>query len=246
MPWRPLTDNGAGYLSFYYSDPLARYPVRELTKRSDNKSDPNIETGTYGLFSTCEPHMRNKIVTNGIGSLFFVTRLGDRGRHLTGYYTIGWYTEGVRGAKNKDWALAASQIRLISPIPLADIAAAVPACAGRFRTQKPVDAATTAKLRKIVDSHDDITDRYVSEVHRIERFAKSRTGYSYPSWGRFLGFTWDDAAQFYFRGDGAVTAPNSTPSGRWRCVACGAVVPNAALLKQCPACREMATLTPFE
>jgi rubrerythrin len=239
-------DNSAGYLSFYYSDPLARYPVRELTKRRDNKSDPNIETGTYGLFSTCEPQMRNKIVTNGTGTLFFVTRLRDRRRHLTGYYAIGWYTEGVRGAKNKDWALAASQIRFITPIPLDDIATAVSACAGRFRTQRPLDAASTARLRKIVDTHDDITDRYVDELHRIERFAKSRTGYAYPSWGRADGFSWDNAAQFYYQGDDAVPAPNSTRSGRWRCATCGAVIPNAALLKQCPVCREMATLTLYE
>src|SRR5262249_5456017 len=147
---------------------------------------------------------------------------------------------------NKDWALAASQMRFVSPIPLDDVAAQVPACATRFRTQKPIDAATTEQLKKIVDAYDDITDRYVAELHRIERFAKSRTRYAYPPRGRTDGFTWDDAPQFYCRGDAAVTAPNSARSGRWRCVACGAVVPNAALLKQCPACREMATLTPYE
>lgn len=245
-PWRPLNDDGAGYLSFYYSDPLARYPVRELTKRRDNKSDPNIETGTYGLFSTCEPQMRNKIVADGVGALFFVTRLTDRLRHLTGYYKIGWYTEGVRGAKNKDWALAASQMRFISPIPLEDVATSIPACSGWFRTQKPLDGKTAQKLKKIVDTHDDITDRYVAELRRVERFVKSRTGFAYPSWGRADGFAWDDAPQFYYQGDTAVAAPNSTRSGRWRCVACGALVPNDALLKQCPSCRKMATLTPHE
>jgi hypothetical protein len=114
----PLTDSGRGYLSVYYSEPLARYPIREITRCADNKSDPNIETRTYGLFSTCEPQMRARIVFDGAGTLFFVTSHADKRRAVTGYYTIGWYTEGALGARNRDYALAASAIRLVDPLPI--------------------------------------------------------------------------------------------------------------------------------
>lgn len=243
-PWHALTDVGTGYLSFYYSDPLAKYPVRELTRPRDNKSDPNLETGTYGLFSTCEPSMRNRIITDGVASVFFVTSHGKRRRAITGYYHVGWYTEGVRGAANRDWALAADTVRFVDPIPLEEVAATVPACAGQFRTQKRLDAAATTELRGLVDERDDLTNRYVAELHRIERFARTRTGYAYPSWGRPSAFTWADAPSFYRHDDAPADAPNSNPTNTWLCTACGCKIPNVALLKQCPACHEMATLTP--
>jgi hypothetical protein len=63
--WKPLAGGGTGYLSFYYSEPLARYPIRHITRPADNKSDPNIETATYGLFSICERQMRGKLVREG-------------------------------------------------------------------------------------------------------------------------------------------------------------------------------------
>ncbi len=93
-PWKAVNDKGLGYLSVYFSDPLARWPVREITRPGDNKSDPNIETGTYGLFSTCEPGMRNRIVHDGAATIFFMTtRKRGAGRVLAGYYQIGWFTE---------------------------------------------------------------------------------------------------------------------------------------------------------
>ena len=49
----------------YLADDLSRLPVRHITRPHDNKSDPNIETGTYGLFSTCENQMRSGIVNRG-------------------------------------------------------------------------------------------------------------------------------------------------------------------------------------
>ena len=118
--WTPLGDasGGAGYLSVYRSDPLARYPIRHVTKKADNKSDPNIETGTYGLFSTCERPMRRKIVREGRPHLFFVTSHGRSSRALTGYYELGWFAESTGGAATGDYALAATKIRFIEPIPL--------------------------------------------------------------------------------------------------------------------------------
>jgi hypothetical protein len=245
-PWVPLADSGRGYLSVYYSDPLARYPVRHITKPADNKSDPNIETLTYGLFSTCEPLMRNKIVQDGAATLFFVTSLHEHARAVTGYYLIGWYTEGARGAKNRDYALAASSARLISPIPVAGLTGELArVCTSSYRTYKPTDPTITAALRGLIDARPDCTDAYLSELHRLERFALARTGYAYPSWGRELGFTWNDAPSYYYNEAAEVAdAPNSSPTGRWRCAACERVIPSRALLKRCPACGAMATLRP--
>src|SRR5690349_12165 len=116
QPWSLIKDNGTGYLSIYLNEPLARWPIREITRPGDNKSDPNIETGTYGLFSTCEPHMRRRIVLDGAATVFFMTSRRGRGRLLTGYYHMKWFSEGGRGAENKDYALAADQVRFVDPI----------------------------------------------------------------------------------------------------------------------------------
>lgn len=71
-PWIPLEpgDGSISALSFYYSDPNSDIPVREVTRADDNKADPNLETMTFGLFSTCERGMRAGIVRHGIEFLF--------------------------------------------------------------------------------------------------------------------------------------------------------------------------------
>jgi len=249
-PWRPLDDKGTGYLSVYFSEPLARWPVREITRPGDNKSDPNIETGTYGLFSTCEPTMRNRIVQDGAATIFFLTtRKKHQGRVLSGYYKIGWYTEGTQGAVNHDYALAANEIRFINPIltkelpePLATI------CSAPFRTMKPIEGESAAALTRICDGQSDQTANYLDEVERIERFARARSGYAYPSWGREVGFTWDDAADYYQTDVELSKVPNSSKTRRWRCrePECGYVIKSGALLKKCPLCKKTATLMPVE
>ena len=52
----------AGFLSFYLRDELSALAVRGVTLPGNNKSDPNLETGTYGLFSICCQSMRAGIV----------------------------------------------------------------------------------------------------------------------------------------------------------------------------------------
>jgi hypothetical protein len=249
-PWIPLTDSGRGYLSVYYSEPLARYPIREITRPADNKSDPNIETLTYGLFSTCERSMRNCIVRDGVSTLFFVTTpaRGLRavaGRAITGYYTLAWYTEGTRGAEHGDWALAASAAHFVDPIPFTDVVEHLPASASRIRNCKPLDAPTALRLKAFVDRRPDRTLDYLRELARIEQFARSRTGYAYPSWGRANGFTWQDAPDYYRQPGGIVDVANSSPSGRWTCSCCTRVITNAALLKRCPVCQAAGTLSPY-
>lgn len=245
-PWRPLADSGRGYLSVYLSDDLARYPVRAVTLRGDNKSDPNIETLTYGLFSTCEPQMRNRIVQDGAATVFFVTKHGRKPRAIVGYYQVGWWAEGARGARNRDFALAARHARFIEPVPATSLPGPLEAiCAAWYRTCRPVTSEVTAELRAIIDNRADRIDAYLRELRRLEQFARARTGYAYPSWGRENGFTWDDAPAYYHSPSAMpAEAPNSSPTRLWRCTACQRVIPNRALLKQCPACKAMVTLTP--
>src|SRR5216683_1864933 len=64
-PWLelvPTDDAGEGVLSFYYSEDEAAVPIRAIMLPNNNKSDPNIETATYGLFSTCSQRTRAGIV----------------------------------------------------------------------------------------------------------------------------------------------------------------------------------------
>jgi rubrerythrin len=247
-PWKPLDDRGLGYLSFYYSEPLARWPVRQITRPGDNKSDPNIETGTYGLFSTCEPPMRNRIVKDGAATIFFLTRRKPKQpRVLTGYYHIGWYTEGTQGAVNNDYALAASAVRFFDLIPTTELPAELAAvCGERFRTSKPIGADLTTALRGVCDAQPDLTTRYIEEVRRVERFARARSGFAYPSWARQEGFSWDNAKDYYPGGDTVAKVPNSSKTGKWRCSECGYIITSGALLKKCPLCEKNSTLKPAE
>lgn len=249
-PWQPLdrSSPALGYLSVYLSDPLARYPVRAITKLNDNKSDPNIETLTYGLFSTCEPMMRQSIVNRGIPYVFFVTRRENVGRVLTGYYDIGWQASGALAPTIQDYALAAAGCRFIDPIPVAD----VPDELGdelrrRFRCYMGVSAEHTDALRNLIDGRPDRTSGYLAEIARLERFSANVTGYVYPTWGREHGFGWGDAAR-YLRPMTDALAPeaadNTSPSSRWLCTACQETIVNIARLKVCPRCREPGTLVP--
>src|SRR5205823_2091966 len=116
-PWHPLDANvdAGAYLSVYLSCDIARFPVRDVTRLGDNKSDPNLETLTYGLFSTCEPTMRKSIANRRIGAIYFLTRVESLGRVLVGMYDLGWFAEVDSG----DFALAARSARFIDPIPVA-------------------------------------------------------------------------------------------------------------------------------
>ena len=78
------TQNAGAYVSVYLSSEVGRVPVRDVLRLGDNKSDPNLETQTYGLFSTCEPTMRKSIAARGITEIFFVTSVEPIGRALVG------------------------------------------------------------------------------------------------------------------------------------------------------------------
>lgn len=245
--WPPLSDasGGAGYLSVYLSEPLARYPIRHVTRPADNKSDPNIETATYGLFSTCEQQMRGKVVREGRPYLFFVTTHANRGRALTGYYDLAWYAESTGGAASGDYALAASKIRFVDPIPLDTLPVSVRnICIQPFRTIKPIDSPTVATLHELIDSCPDRTDYYLAELRRIEQFARYHSGYAYPSWGQLGSFNWTIAARYLGSAEAARQGPAVRPTGRWHCTSCELPITSKARLKSCPVCKEMGTLNP--
>lgn len=247
-PWVALKtqDPPTGAVSFYYSDPLARVPIREVTRPGDNKSDPNLETKTFGLFSTCERQMRASVVNNGIPYVFFITRRGGE-RVLTGYYKLGWYSDSVLSPRGADFALAASEVRFIeAPIPLSRLRGGLGEhLRSRFRTFLRVDEKETERLIRLIDQQDDATDLYLSEIDRIERFNEFHTGHR--CWGRKRPFSWEDAQAFLSSGGAGVAAKkvlNASPSGLWRCESCGAVHENKSLLKLCQACGKPGTLVP--
>lgn len=199
----------------------------------------------YGLFSTCARPMRKKITREGRRHLFFVTSHRGRSRALTGYYELAWFAESTGGAAIGDFALAAKDVRFIEPVPLNTLPLPTrEVCVPMFRTIRPVDAATSKTLRGIIHSSIDITELYLSELRRVEQFARYHSGYAYPSWRQVHGFSWQDADRYL--GSAVSTKPITKVAsrGHWRCVSCRRVITSLALLKACPACRKMGTLHP--
>ncbi len=192
--------------------------------------------------------MRNRIVHDGAATIFFLTtRKAHQGRVISGYYHVGWYTEGTQGAVNRDYALAADKMHFIDPVPVSDLVEPLAdICSTQFRTMKPIDVETVAALRGMCDERPDRTADYLGEVERVETFARARSGYAYPSWGREVGFSWADAPDYYQTDAELSKVPNSSKNRKWRCRECGYVIRSGALLKKCPLCKQMATLAPAE
>lgn len=207
-PWMELIgslENG-GYLSFYYSDPFSDIPVRNISSEFDSKSDPNLETGTYGLFSSCERGMRASVVKRKIKYIFFCTARSDS-RVLTGFYELGWYNKGptIEGYSNSrkvnltDYALAAIRFKFVNPgFPLNSLTGLLEGedLSVPFRTQKRVSKRATTKLLKLLDRTEDKTSEYLSEIKRLEHRNIEKVEYAYPNWKRKNGFTWDDAGHY--------------------------------------------------
>src|ERR1700728_2754701 len=250
-PWRAIeyATPEFGYASYYLSDDLARLPVRAVTRIKDNKSDPNLETATYGLFSTCEQKMRSGIVTSCPRYLFFITRPRNGPRQLTGMYELKWWAPGSFRHRTRDFALAASSIRFIEPVALESLPGTLgPALSGRWRLNKRLDSEQTAALTAYVMGRPDMTGAYLQEIDRVEQINVYHSAYRYPTWRRTGPFSWSDAARYLKAGvadSDLANVPNTSPSGWWRCIDCGADIENAALLKACPACHEHGTLRPL-
>jgi len=207
-PWIPFVprEHSGAALSYYYSDPNSTIPVREVTRADDNKADPNMETMTYGMFTTCERGMRAGMVRDGRPYIFFCTNRGGR-RVLTGYYLIGWYCKGppikgyrrAGGSVPHDYILAASRMKFVDPgFPLTQLTPYL----GRkrvdtpFRTFRYIDSEMARLLRELIDGTPDATESYLGEIRRLEKLNLAKYGYRYRNWKREEGFTWSAAPPF--------------------------------------------------
>jgi hypothetical protein len=245
-PWMKLRADATagGYLSFHYSDDLSALPVRWVTKPGDNKSDPNLETGTYGLFSTCSPSMRRGVVKQGKEFVFFCTRRGDA-RCLTGFYRIGWYAQGPLGFD--DYCLAADRIHFVErPMRLPDVDEKLGTnLSHRFRGMRSLSPVLCVELESLLTKEPNCAQYYCDEIDRLERFNFKYSGFRYVSWKQKCKFNWKYAGD-YLKG----TTPkvegvqNSSASDLWACTVCSGNVKNKALLKRCPHCGELGSLKP--
>ena len=197
-PWRELNApaNAGGYLSIYYSEDLSRLPIRWVTKPGDTKSDPNLETLTYGMFSFCGYQTRSGVVIRKYPHLFFATaRKGERG--LTGYYHIGWFAKAVSD-KERDFCLAADAAHFIeNPIPLAKVDRICGTnVAQPFRTVRLLSGVECKKMVNLIYRRPNATSAYLEEIDRLERFNLAHGGYRYFRREQKEGFSWDIAAQY--------------------------------------------------
>lgn len=237
-----------GYLTIYYSDDMSPLPTRWVTKPGDNKSDPNIETLTYGLFSTCSPAMRKSIARRRCKYLFFGTaRRGQR--VLSGYYRIRWSTQGPLG--QSDVCLAADKARFLKdPIPFSKVDTTCGTdISSWFRGMRRITEPQCRKMVKLLNSRPDATNLYLQEIDRLERFNLRYGGYRYIGWKQTDPFSWAYARSYlkkWAAASGAPASANSSPSGVWQCVSCKQTLKNKALLKRCPNCGAMGTLRPME
>jgi hypothetical protein len=224
----------------FLSSDIARLPVRDITRFNDNKSDPNLETGTYGLFSTCEPIMRDSIRARGISEIFFVTSFLDLGRCLVGRYELGWIAE----IGEKDIALAASGMQFVTPLPVSRLTGRAAVLDKKLRNYEIIPDEVAGALRELLDAERDRTGDYLEEIDRLERRSLHGTGFKYPSWDRVDSFSWDEAALFLGELPDAGSAGNTSETGLWVCTACGTRIRNVARLKLCSACKALGTLEP--
>ncbi len=245
-PWKELAPNpdAGGYLSFYYSDNMSALPVRWVTKPGDNKSDPNLETGTYGLFSTCSPGMRSGVVKRRVSHIFFFCRR-EEVRVVAGYYRIRWFAGGPQGAG--DFCLAADGCHFVrNPLSFEEIDKKLETdLAKPFRSTRLISNEICTKLVTLLHQQSNAVNDYVAEIDRLERFNLKHGGYRYVAWQRQDKFSWQTAEKYLTAApDSSVRISNSSASGLWVCSNCAHIVKNKALLKQCPACKNLGTLRP--
>ncbi len=204
----------SAHIAYYYSDQKAKLPVRGVRKNRDNKADPNIETKTYGLFTTCMPPARKNMVLNGNWYIFFFTNRNKQ-RMFTGYYELDKYMiTGITPRNSKgpyrfaDYALLAKKTHFVREgIPLTgkiwskitDDAINEDGIQGYGpRDSKSIPSVLAKKLKEKLDEQEDITYEYVKEIHKFEEenLLNSDGKYRYPSWERRKGFSKNDIAGF--------------------------------------------------
>jgi hypothetical protein len=200
-PWRRINRSrrNIATMTFYYGDEKSlRHPIRDVTHRMDAKHDPNVETGTYGLFSNCCKNERRAIVEEGISTQFFCTSRGnpkgnERIRVLTGYYCPEWYCE----LEPNDYAIAAESIRFVSPgFVLNDIVSYLEGYPidTFFRTWKHLyDEAVIRRLLLLLNTAPNATAEHITEIHNLETYALEQYGRMYSN--RLNVFSWEYAGE---------------------------------------------------
>lgn len=233
---------------YYYSDDLSPLPVRSVTKPGDNKSDPNHETATFGLFSTCGRTLRSSCVKRGHPHVFFATRMNGQ-RVLSGYYHIAWFAPGVFGEENDICLAADYQYFITDPVPLSEIDNACHTdFAGSWRQYRLVDADECECLLEELRSYPNRTEAYLQEIDRLERFNQKHGGHRYVGgWKQSHSFSWGMAEDLL--GKNASNAPgelvkNTSPTGLWKCERCDVEIENESLLKRCGECGAVGSLRP--
>lgn len=245
-PWTEFEfpEEPEGILVAFLSDDTCNLPVRHVTRVGDNKADPNLETGTYGLFTTCYRASRSGTVGNRRRWLFFTTKHQGTSK-IAGYYDLRWYAK--HPGRWKDYALAAETTHFVEqPIITQDVYDEFgidkePLVRGSKRLSHEQCQVLLNRLRE----QSDATHQYTDEIHRLERVNKKNTGYRHIGLGREEPFTWDDAA-------GLLTKPHSravakTQSGKnrtevWKCRECGCLIEYKACLRRCRECGAVHTL----
>ena len=246
-PWQELHPELAadGYLSFYYSDDLSPLAVRAVTRERDNKTDPNIETGTYGLFSTCSKAMRKSVVKRRCGYVIFMTRRGGE-RVIVGYYKLGWFAPTLFA--DDDFCLAAKAIHFVAkPIRFAEVKDRF--CLRRSRLALRLSATQVRAIVGLLNEQSNVTDAYIREVRRLEQFNLSHTGKRYVNFGWLTSPDWERAERIFAAARAtspSIAKTNKSPTDWWRCRECGAESHSESLLKCCPACEKVGSLEPVE
>jgi hypothetical protein len=248
------------YLCFYYGSPISNKPVRDINRIvpvgtrgfvADCKVDPNWETGTFGLFSTCQQDIRRGVVTRHSPYLFFfVDKVGRRrARAISGYYRLRWYADG--GTSEGDFCLAADKMHFVErAIPFDEVNAVlgthlssrVPRLAIKLRPTQ------TGRLVGLLERQPDATRSYIREVRRLEQInARSSEGLKYINFARRDSYSWDAAKAVLKLGVPSVRKrrKNTSPSNTWECAKCSHQHRSRSLLKLCPACGAHATLQPI-
>lgn len=265
-PWEAhkASEDAQSYLTLYYcEDDVSKYPVREVTKVNDNKSDPNLETMSYGLCSTCTRDIRSGLVKNNRPYLFFCTSYHGE-RHLAGYYHIGWHSLGLPlltnyrdGNIQDDYRLVADEMHWVyPPISFETIVEATGfgGIQSGFR-KKLISPSRTTDLLNLLHERKDYSEEYIEEIHRLEHINKRYHDYRYPTWERESSFDWKSVENYVKLASTEQAEENkeiverkvnefdvdlnlitSQSVSEWFCLLCEHEFENEAPLKLCPKC----------
>lgn len=258
-PWKELAPraDAESYLCFYYGSPISNTPVRDINRMvpvgkggfvADCKVDPNWETGTFGLFSTCQQDIRRGIVSRRAPYLFFfANKVGTRRtRVVSGYYRLRWYADG--GTSAGDFCLAADKMHFVEKgIPFDKVNAAI---GTRLSSRVPrlaikLTPEQAGRLIGLLERQPDATSSYIREIRRLERInARCSNGLKYINFARKDSYSWSAAGSVLGLGIPSIQKrlKNCSPSDTWTCVKCNQQHRSRSLLKLCPACGAHGTL----